>query len=497
MKAFLIIPMGGRGKRFIRAGYKVYKPFLKIDRKNSIFESIISNFKEFDLNVILIGNKEKLKKYKKIIRNKKIFFINIKSHDKGPVYSIKMGMKKIKKIVKDNQNIFVSYSDIFWKWDLKSVKDRIKKNKLIVFSHTNFHPHLEVNSKSDFCKIKGSFIKNIREKKTFTKNYQNEHLAIGCYYFKNLNLIENFFNIEKEIFRSKKEVYLVSVIKFFLKRKIKIFNFRITKFAHLGTPDQFEDFMNWKKSIQNINKKIGLNNNPTIVLMAGKGLRMKKYKIPKPFLDFEKKPAYKFILDRYSSRKKILITLNKYSRYLKNDRSQIYFIKPTKSLIQTLENSTNILYKTNNYLLTSCDCIGDFRKKKLLEFVRKNNLDVVIFSFKFSNLQKKLSNSHTQLMIKNSKILDIMVKKKFKENFLGHAGLFWIKSGSIFKNLENFKLSKYNKNLKREALIDDYFKYLIKNKKARISFFELDNYIHIGSMKEYDEYIYWKNFFND
>ena len=150
MKAFLIIPMGGKGKRFIRAGYKVYKPFLKIDRKNSIFESIVSNFKEFNLDVILIGNKERLKKYKKILKNKKIFFINIKSHNKGPVYSIKIAMKKIKEIIKDNRNIFVSYSDIFWKWNIKSVKDKIKKNELIVFSHTNFHPHLEINSKSDF-----------------------------------------------------------------------------------------------------------------------------------------------------------------------------------------------------------------------------------------------------------------------------------------------------------------------------------------------------------
>jgi len=497
MKAFLIIPMGGKGKRFIRAGYKVYKPFLKIDRKNSIFESIVSNFKEFNLDVILIGNKERLKKYKKILKNKKIFFINIKSHNKGPVYSIKIAMKKIKEIIKNNRNIFVSYSDIFWKWNIKSVKDKIKKNELIVFSHTNFHPHLEINSKSDFCKVKGSFIKDIKEKNTFTKNYQNEHLAIGCYYFKNLNLIENFFNIEKEIFRYKKEIYLVSMIKFFLRNKIKIFNYKINKFVHLGTPDQFEDFTNWKKSIQNLKNKIVLNNNPTIVLMAGKGQRMKKYKIPKPFLEFEKKPAYRFILDRYSSRKKILITLYKFSRYLKNEKSQIYFIKPTKSLIQTLENSTDIIHKKNNYLLTSCDCVGDFKKKILLEFIKKNNLDAVIFGFKFSILQKKLSNSHTQLMIKNDKILDIKVKKKFNRNYLGHAGLFWIKNGRIFKNLENFKLSKYNRNLKREALIDDYFKYLIKNKKARISFFELDNYIHIGSMKEYDEYIYWKNFFND
>ena len=34
MKRFLIIPMGGRGQRFLDAGYKVYKPFLKTNNEN-------------------------------------------------------------------------------------------------------------------------------------------------------------------------------------------------------------------------------------------------------------------------------------------------------------------------------------------------------------------------------------------------------------------------------------------------------------------------------
>ena len=37
MKFFLIIPMGGKGKRFVKSGYKTYKTFLPIDKKKGCY----------------------------------------------------------------------------------------------------------------------------------------------------------------------------------------------------------------------------------------------------------------------------------------------------------------------------------------------------------------------------------------------------------------------------------------------------------------------------
>ena len=74
MRAFLIIPMGGKGKRFTRAGYRTYKSFLNIYNGKSIFQNIITNFNSFDLEIILIGNSKILKKYKSEFRNKKVHF---------------------------------------------------------------------------------------------------------------------------------------------------------------------------------------------------------------------------------------------------------------------------------------------------------------------------------------------------------------------------------------------------------------------------------------
>ena len=45
MKTNLIIPMAGMGYRFVKEGYKIYKPFLKYNNGNTILEGIINNGK--------------------------------------------------------------------------------------------------------------------------------------------------------------------------------------------------------------------------------------------------------------------------------------------------------------------------------------------------------------------------------------------------------------------------------------------------------------------
>ena len=66
MKNFLIIPLGGLGKRFVESGYKTYKPFLKISKNLRIIDSIANNFPKKNTHIIIIGNQ---KKYKDIVSN--------------------------------------------------------------------------------------------------------------------------------------------------------------------------------------------------------------------------------------------------------------------------------------------------------------------------------------------------------------------------------------------------------------------------------------------
>ena len=124
--------------------------------------------------------------------------------------------------------------------------------------------------KSDFCSKKNKDqISNISQKKTISKTYQKDLLAIGCYYFSNFNIIENFFKTKNILPKSKKELYLTSLIKFLVQKKQKIFYKTIKNFVHLGFPAQYEDFLNWRNIIlKNFNTSLEFNYT-NIMLMAG------------------------------------------------------------------------------------------------------------------------------------------------------------------------------------------------------------------------------------
>ena len=147
MKSYLIIPMAGTGERFVKLGYKTYKVFLPIDKKFTILEKIVANFKGIDLQVIILANFKSFRnKYDKFLKRKNFHLINVENHKKGPLFTLYLAKEKINNIIKKNKNIFISYSDINWSWNIKSVLKFLKNKKITIFTHKNFHPHLEVNA---------------------------------------------------------------------------------------------------------------------------------------------------------------------------------------------------------------------------------------------------------------------------------------------------------------------------------------------------------------
>ena len=56
---------------------------------------------------------------------------------------------------------------------------------------------------------------------------------------------------------------------------------------------------------------------------------------------------------------------------------------------------------------------------------------------------------------------------------------------------------KSHHEVKREVLLDDYFKFLFDKKICKVHCYKLNNYVHVGSIKEYSELKYWENYFID
>jgi len=498
MKNFLVIPMGGVGQRFIKNGYKVYKPFLPVSSNFTIVENIINNFRLSQTEIIVIGNKKIIKKNYLKLLPKKVHFIEIENHKKGPLFSIYLAFNKLNKLIRNNR-VFICYSDINWKWDYDQILKILEKKNVLIFTHKGFHPHLELDDKSDFCiDNKNGIIKSIQQKRTHALDYKKELLAIGCYYFRNINLIKNslkninFFTNNK----SKKEFYLVSLIKNLLNMNVTINSKNIKSFVHLGTPEQYEDFIYWKRIFSKKNRKtLRLSKYPNIMLIGGKGQRVRELGCKKPFLPINNIEIFKYIFKKFGTKKKIIITNSEYKNLFSNSKYGTYLVKKTNSMFSTVYNSKKFIEKFKNFFLVSCDCFGQINKKEFIMLLKNQDPDLVIFGYKFTRLQKSLINYHTELMIHGNKILRINVKSNVRNSKIGQAGFYWIKNKSVFKYFNEFKKYYKLKIGNREPIMDDYFNYLYKNNLARIRYYHLKNYIHIGSATEYREYNYWERYF--
>ncbi len=490
----VIIPLGGKGQRFKNLNYNQYKSFLKVPEE-TIIEKICFNFPLKKTKFYLIGTKENLSYFKKKkIKKIKFEFINIKPHNKGPLFSIYLGAKK-KHL--NGLKTFIVYSDIVWKWNFKKIKKATNKKKIIVFTHKKFHPHLYKNYNSDFCKTKKTTVMEMSAKKPFTKDPFNEDLAIGCYYFdKSINW--SFF--VKEIYKIKRnknianELYLLHLINNLIYHKLNVYTYKCKYFVHLGIPDQLIDYLYWKNYFsQDTKKNIYKNlfeNTTNLMLMAGKGSRMEANQTSKPLIKIDNLKMYEKVFSYFPSDKKIVITNSKIAKSI-SKKVQVFNIKSSASFYDTLVKSKKYLINNNNYFLLSCDCFAHIDFLKFRNFLDINKPDIVVFYFEFSLFQKKLNNQHTQLSILNSRIREFLVKKKYNPKLYGHAGFFWIANGKIFKKINELKKISFS----REIIIDDYIKYLNEKSNFKISAFKVENYMHLGSKYELKEYNYWKKIF--
>ena len=114
--------MSGLGERFLRAGYKVPKPLIKVE-KEEIIQHVVNLYPGIE-SIFFICNKNHLEKKELDLKNKlkkinsKARIISIEQHKKGPVYAILNSMHEFD----PNLPTIVNYCDFNCIWDFKKFK---------------------------------------------------------------------------------------------------------------------------------------------------------------------------------------------------------------------------------------------------------------------------------------------------------------------------------------------------------------------------------------
>mgnify|MGYP001189532338 FL=1 len=259
----IIIPMTGNGSRFVNAGYKRLKPFIKV-HEIPMIHWVVKMFPGDEDKILFLCRDTHIQKQKymtKELRNaaprSKIIKIN-KWEKLGPVSDV----LKAAEYIDDSKPILVSYCDFFAGWNYKKFKYFLQKHDPdgAIPCYTGFHPHLIHKSNLyATCETNQNFqLKKIREKFQLNKDKFQDLQSPGLYYFKNGKLLKKYC---KKLMNTKNsingEYYMSLPFNAMVNDKLNILCPPIVKyFCQWGTPKDFEEYNYWLSIVKNLSKKL-------------------------------------------------------------------------------------------------------------------------------------------------------------------------------------------------------------------------------------------------
>ncbi len=241
--------MTGQGSRFKEAGYNTYKPLIKILGK-PIIAYLVSIFDQEDQIEILL--REDLMEDLEMVYYLQSLHPNLRvhacaAHKKGPVYTVAQCYGVLSKTAP----ILVTYCDYYMHWNYTQFKKLVKEKNYdgAIPCYTSFHPHLlHPENVYAACKVDNQMLlTEIREKHSFTEDKKQDYHSAGAYYFKNRELLVNYFhNLMTNGPDLNGEYYVSLVYNQMVQDGLKVWvDDSITHFCQWGTPKDLEESVQW------------------------------------------------------------------------------------------------------------------------------------------------------------------------------------------------------------------------------------------------------------
>ncbi len=243
----IIVTMAGKSKRFKKAGIKQPKFLLPLSSDSTAISEVLNTYDDND-NFHLVITDQQAKKFsnlKNYLKNlKKNVYLNvIPEHNKGPAYSAKQA-----KSCEGKKDVIVSYCDFLMEWNYKKFKREIINYDFGIVSFKGFHPSSFSGTLYCYLKVLNNEIINLREKKSFTKEPSTEYASTGSYFFKDFNILKYY---TEKAFKNKfinsnfREIYVSLLYLLIIKDRYKVLNFEVEKFISIGTPRDYNQYINW------------------------------------------------------------------------------------------------------------------------------------------------------------------------------------------------------------------------------------------------------------
>ncbi len=236
----VVIPMAGKGSRFLKDGYKNPKPFIDVAGKPMVAR-VIENLHHPDAHYILIGRSQHLQQEAELVKqlssSYNASFIGIDTVTEGTACTVLFA----REFVNNNVPLLIANSDQLVDTSVKQFIDDCLQKKLdgSILTFTDD----ESNPKWSFARLNDAgLVIEVQEKKAIS-----EFATVGIYFFtQGRYFVNGAIDMIINNDRVNNEFYTCPVYNYLIKegRKIGIYNITLNQMHGLGTPDDLNNYLN-------------------------------------------------------------------------------------------------------------------------------------------------------------------------------------------------------------------------------------------------------------
>lgn len=509
----IVIPMAGKGKRFLSAGYETPKTLIPIEGR-PVVEHVVKHFSPNDEFIFGINSEHDQKTdmrkiLQSLVPSGKI--ISMEYEKGGPIATV----NRMSHEIHDDEPVIVNYCDFSWVWDYEHFKKTVAANDCdgAVVCYRGFHPHLLGPNHYATLDADGLWMKEIREKHSWHDNKQKDWTSSGTYYFKKGSYIKKYFREieQRPDWKINGEHYVSQIYQLMKEDGLKIFIYEIPYMLQWGTPEDMEEYLYWShyfKRKNQIQPERSVSDGQTLILMAGAGQRFADagYTFPKPYIPVDGGVMVERSAKSLPQNRAVIFMTRDELRHPKfEERLTREFQSPKiVSLLQLTEGqaSTALCAKPEldpekPLLIGACDHQIFYNDALFQEWTQKNSgVDAIIFTYRNNPNVKRNPNAYGWVDVdSDGRVKSVSVKKPLPgDPVKNHAiiGSFWFrKARYFFENAE--QMVRENSRINHEFYIDQAMNFLIRSGLS-VKAFEVDAYASWGTPDDLKTYEYWQKF---
>ncbi len=247
-KSITLIPLAGRGSRFMKLGYKDPKPLIEVSGKPMVIQA--ANSLPDSQNQTFVTLKEHLKKYplEKIIKSEfiKAKITSIDEVTKGQAITCSMGLQD----VDINSPLLIAATDNGMIYDNNKYQKLIKSNNVDAIIFTFRHHVSSKNNPQMYGWVKTDNKYNAEKvsvKVPISNTPYEDHAIVGTFWFKKVQYYnQGLQNLLKKKITINNEYYIDSLMDELIKLGFNVKVFEVNDYICWGTPDDYKTFVYWQ-----------------------------------------------------------------------------------------------------------------------------------------------------------------------------------------------------------------------------------------------------------